>query len=319
MKRSILTLEMIYISVKYLLSRIRNEERKKRGRPRKYQDEVILTLSLFQTYNELSFREVLEIAKREGFEVPSLNDYHYRFVALKEELMITLNEESCEAVISISNQKGWSIKLYIVGGTGFSFGDKYRLSWMRGTEVRNVKSHVRLVVVVVANDRGNAVIMSCEAGGPYASEVEMLRKILRRVRRLENVPFLADRGYDAVDVIRRVLELGGVPSIKIKETFRKSVRHPLRKLSRENWERYGRGRYRVESVFGSMKQKLGSGFRVVREDVAKKMAIACALLWNIYMLWVLLFLSFLPHLKTKSIHLNIFGTASAQGDIKFCF
>jgi hypothetical protein len=159
MKRSILTLEMIYISVKYLFSRIRNEERKKRGRPRKYQDEVILTLSLFQTYNELSFREVLEIAKREGFEVPSLNDYHYRVVALEEELMITLNEKSCEAVISISNQKGWSIKLYIVDGTGFSFGDEYRLSWMRGAEVRNVKSHVRLVVVVVVNDRGNAVIL----------------------------------------------------------------------------------------------------------------------------------------------------------------
>jgi hypothetical protein len=30
---------------------------------------------------------------------------------------------------------------------------------MRGAEVRNVKSHVRLVVVVVVNDRGNAVIL----------------------------------------------------------------------------------------------------------------------------------------------------------------
>jgi hypothetical protein len=102
-----------------------------------------------------------------------------------------------------------------------------------------------------------------------------------------------------------------VPSIKIKETFRKSVRHPLRKLSKENWERYGRGRYRVESVFGLMKQKLSLGFRLSGKMWLRR--------------WQLLVLScgtstccgcfyFCPSSssisKPKSIHLNIFGTAS---------
>jgi hypothetical protein len=55
--------------------------------------------------------------------------------------------------------------------------------------IRCQDDHVRLVVVVVVDGRGNAVIMSCEAGGPYASKVEMLKGILGRVRRLENVLF----------------------------------------------------------------------------------------------------------------------------------
>jgi len=33
-----------------------------------------------------------------------------------------------------------------------------------------------------------------------------------------------------------------------------------------------------------MKLKVGSSFTLIREDLAKKMAIACAILWNLYMI-----------------------------------
>jgi hypothetical protein len=49
---------------------------------------------------------------------------------------------------------------------------------------------------------------------------------------------------------------------------------PLRKLSNENWKRYGRMRYRVEQLFGSIKQKVGSSFKLLREDLARKASIA---------------------------------------------
>jgi hypothetical protein len=58
----------------------------------------------------------------------------------------------------------------------------------------------------------------------------------------------------------------------------------LRRMSFENWERYRRKRYRIEGVFGSMKLKVGSSFTLIREDLAKKTAIACAILWNLYMI-----------------------------------
>jgi hypothetical protein len=45
-----------------------------------------------------------------------------------------------------------------------------------------------------------------------------------------------------------------------------------------------RERYRVEVVFEVLKQKLGSWLAVAREEMAKKMAWAAALLYNLSML-----------------------------------
>jgi len=64
-----------------------------------------------------------------------------------------------------------------------------------------------------------------------------------------------------------------------------SIRHPLRKLSNENWKRYG--------LFGSIKQKIGSSFKLLREDFARKASLACAILWNFWVLATYLFLLFL--------------------------
>jgi|GEM_PF-3036825 len=117
----------------------------------------------------------------------------------------------------------------------------------------------------------------------------MLRKILNRIERLKKVPFIADKGYDAVDhakgVVQKVFDIGFVPPVKVKETFRMNIRHPLRKISKENYKKYGKVKYRIESLFGTIKQKLGSGLRVIREDIARKMVLACATpkaWWNFY-------------------------------------
>jgi hypothetical protein len=67
----------------------------------------------------------------------------------------------------------------------------------------------------------------------------------------------------------------------------------LRKLSNENWKRYGKMRYRVEQLFGSIKQKVDSSFKLLREDLARKASIACAILWNFWVLATSLFLLFL--------------------------
>jgi hypothetical protein len=52
-------------------------------------------------------------------------------------------------------------------------------------------------------------------------------------------------------------------------------------------------RYRVEQLFGSIKQKIGSSFKLLREDLARKASIACAILWNFWVLATYLFLLFL--------------------------
>jgi hypothetical protein len=112
----------------------------------------------------------------------------------------------------------------------------------------------------------------------------MLREILDRLEELPRGPFIADKGYDAVDVVERVMKFGCEPAIGMKQSWRMRIRNWLRRMSFENWERYRKRRYRIEGVFGSMKLKVGSSFTLIREDLAKKMAIACAILWNLYMI-----------------------------------
>ena len=68
---------------------------------------------LFQILNNYSYRETLEKAKNEGFNVPSLCDYHYRVKRLDNELLKSLLEECARLLLD---------------ATGFGFGDKYNLN-----------------------------------------------------------------------------------------------------------------------------------------------------------------------------------------------
>jgi hypothetical protein len=147
--------------------------------------------------------------------------------------------------------------------------------------------------IIAVDENKRKIITAVETGGPYESEVEMLRKALKRLKPQKGLLFIADKGYDAVDIIESLLDRGFEPAIRIKETMRMSIRHPLRKLSNGNWKRYGKMRYRVEQLFGSIKQKIGSSFKLLREDLARKASLACAILWNFWVLATYLFLLFL--------------------------
>jgi len=45
-------------------------------------------------------------------------------------------------------------------------------------------------------------------------------------------------------------------------------------------------------LFGSIKQKIGSSFKLLREDLARKASIAFAILWNFWVLATYLFFYF---------------------------
>jgi hypothetical protein len=130
---------------------------------------LIITLWLFQLLNKYSYRETLEKAKGEGFDVPSLCDYHYRVRQLDENLLKSILEECAKLLLEDKP----SI-CYVAYATGF--GDKYNLNRKRGTQIR------------------------------------------------------------------------------------------------------------TEQMFGSIKQKIGSSFNLLREDLARKASIACAILWNFWVL-----------------------------------
>ncbi len=76
MKKTELTLEAIYSTLKKTLKE--KTQPKRKGRPRAYPDILILSILIYQTLRGLSFREVLEEAKRTFKNVPTLSCYHYR-------------------------------------------------------------------------------------------------------------------------------------------------------------------------------------------------------------------------------------------------
>lgn len=88
------------------------------------------------------------------------------------------------------------------------------------------------------------------------------------------------------DIAKSGIEL----AIRVKETFRINIKHPLRKKSKEGWNKFGRYRYLIESLFGNVNQKLGFHFRVKNQEIAKKMGLAVFAIYNMYLLVIFFFL-----------------------------
>jgi hypothetical protein len=80
---------------------------------------------------------------------------------------------------------------------------------------------------------------------------------INKVDFIKGLPFIADKDYDSINIIQKILDVGLIPAIKIKQTLRVKIKHPLRQLSK---------------------------------NIAKKLAIAWAILWNFYMILICVFL-----------------------------
>ena len=130
---------------------------------------------------------------------------------------------------------------------------------------------------------GRRIVLSAETKGAYASEVRLLLEALK------GAYFIADKCYESIEIMEELRKLKITSAIKVKETFRKEVKHPLKKKSKVFWEEYGKQRYLIESLFGTIKLKLGSHFKVKDKEIAQKMGLGVFVLYNMY-LWVALFM-----------------------------
>jgi hypothetical protein len=282
MRRSKLTFSKILSYVEQFLKDRPLPQIRRRGRSKIYTDEFIIALWLFQVLHKFSYREVLEYVSNEGYSVPALGNYHYRVKKLPlERLQNLIGSVSKE----FFRREGIRLKGIVVDGTGFGYRERYVLRWLRGTEVKEVSAHVKVVVIVGVDERNRIIPLDCEVSGAYTSEIVMLRGLLERMRKGLDVPFVGDKGFDAVDILKILKERGCELGIRMKETWRMGIRHPLRKESKEGWERWGKGmRYLIGGLFGNVKLKLGSVFPLMREDLALKRALAVFVLY-VFFLW----------------------------------
>jgi hypothetical protein len=66
---------------------------------------------------------------------------------------------------------------FILDGTGFSFKDTYPLKFYRGTEIRKIRAHVKILAVagVIGKKR---FVFTAKAGPPYASEIKLAEPLV---------------------------------------------------------------------------------------------------------------------------------------------
>ena len=139
--------------------------------------------------------------------------------------------------------------------------------------------------MIAVTSSGRRIVLTAETGEAYASEVRLLLEALEDLESeaLKGTYFIADKCYDSIEIMEKLEELKITAAIRVKETFRKEVRHPLRKKSKVFWEEYGKQRYLIESLFGTIKFKLGSHFKVKDKEIAQKMGLAVFVLYNMYL------------------------------------
>lgn len=133
------------------------------------------------------------------------------------------------------------------------------------------------------------VVISTNAGGAYSSELKLVLPIVDEIKQFcTDGFFVADKCYDSVELMSRLNLLGIKCAIKVKETIRVGVKNEMRKLSKfysEKREIYGK-RYLIESLFGTIKQKLSSHIKVKRDDIAMRFALIRVLIFNLHALFV---------------------------------
>lgn len=265
------------------------KERRRRGRPRTYHDYLILALLLFKTSKDLSFRDTEDRAKEETKEnIPHFSSIHYRFNTLDEKIVKEFISFVGEEIMEKEGRK--EFRYVIVDGTGFGYNELYPMKLERGKRIREIKSHVRVCAIAGLMRGGKRVILGVEAGKAYSSEINLLKSLLKDMK-FRGFYFIGDKGYDSKDIIKEIKKKGFKPVIKIKETFRVEVRDELRKEAksysmRENLYKI---RSRIEGVFGSIKQALGSYERTTKENLARLYSISKFAIYNVYILINFLF------------------------------
>jgi phosphoribosyl-ATP pyrophosphohydrolase len=292
--------EIRKIVKKFLKDKKTEETKKKRGRPKKYKDDIIFTALLFMQSRGLSFRDLRSELKERIKKAPHISNLHYRFKKIDEKIMEELLEYVRKEVEKRYKIKGY--KYIVIDGTGFGYNTKYNQRIKRGKEIRQIKSHIRVGVIIgVRKDIKKNIVMGVKAGKAYESEVKIAKEILEGGIELNGEYFIGDKAYDSTELIKDIENRGIKPAIKVKETFRIDVKDERRKRAKRysEDEKVYKERNRIESVFGNVKRGGRDYFNTKKENLARIYAISLFILFNIRILLIWLFKT--PFLKVFTL------------------
>lgn len=254
----------------------------KGGRPRTFDDALVLTIACVQNLHQFSYREALEFCGDIFPQIPTLSTYHYRLKRFSSGTGQRFIEFLGTKIERNAHRKA---RFFIVDGTGFSFHDVYPMKYHLGTEIRKIRAHVK-VAALAGVFGSHRFALSATAGRPYASE---LRMSLPLVKKLEPAPrsyIVGDKGFDCIELIDMIQKKKCHPVIPAKQGRCMQIRDPLRELSDKNarvWSIYSK-RTLIEGMFGNTKQKLSSHIKVFTFKIAKFFALLRLALFNMSVL-----------------------------------
>ena len=285
MRRTSIKPERLYqLAQEYLGSRGSPPPNPKGGRPRSYDDALILTIACIQNLNQYSFREALEYCEDHFPELPALSSYHERLSKFRSDTAQGFVEFVGKKIKMTAKDTPKGGRVFVMDGTGFSYHDVYPMKLHLGTEIRKIKTHVKIAALMGLAGKRRFVV-SAKADKSYAGETTLIQP------QLEALPtgkgsILGDKGYDSAKIMMTIKQKGYRPVIPIKRGRRLLIpRDPLRIESDQNAQKkIYRKRTLVEGMFGNVKQKLSSHIKIFKLDIAKTFALLRFALLNISVL-----------------------------------
>lgn len=255
------------------------------GRPRTYDDALILTIASIQNLNQYSFREALEYCEDYFKELPALSTYHDRLKLLTSDIAQGFVEYIGKKIKKTGKQQtSEKERLFVVDGTGFSYHDVYPMKLHRGTEIRKIKTHVKVGALIGFVDRKRYVV-SAAAGQSYAGDTTLVQPLLEKLESGKGC-ILGDKGFDSLQIMTTITSKGYDSVIPIKRKRTGDTVDPIRVASQKNADNHSvyKQRTLIEGLFGNVKQKLSSHVRIFKLEIAKTFALLRFALLNISVL-----------------------------------
>lgn len=281
MRRTTIKPKKLYeLAQEYMAQRPLPPSSPKGGRPRMYDDALILTIASIQNLNQYSFREALEYCREYFADLPALSTYHDRLAQFTPDIAQGFIAYIGKKIIATAPETPRKGRLFVMDGTGFSYHDSYPMQFFRGMEIRKIRAHVKVGALMGLAGKRRFVV-SARAGPPYAGDTTLLQPLLEQLPEGKGA-ILGDKGFDSIRIMTTIQEKGYHPVIPLKQG---SVKHLLRLTSKKNAEKkIYTNRPLIEGLFGNLKQKLSSHVRIFKLETAQTFALLRFALLNISVL-----------------------------------
>jgi len=291
--------ERLFVKLDKVYEKIK---KKKRGRPKKYKESLIYFAFALKVVRNLSYRDLEHQLKELNLfdKVPNFSSMFYRFKHLNEIILGYFIKKMASLIKTFEK-----IIYSIIDATGFGFDESFNLKMLRGKELREVKSHIRLEAIVCVSENNYTFIDGFYLDKAYSNENKMLFELLKNYY-FSSKFVLADALYSTSKLAKYLIDKNLIPVIPTKDTLHKKINNPYRLKLKTFYEKYKsiyKKRNLVENTFAKIKIPFGDREYTKNINLARKFILMKILILNFatYLAILCLFFFFKHSPKTLDI------------------